>query len=304
MNAEKRKLKDYSFTIIPNDLLEAFFTVKMSSTQYKICLYLLRKTYGWHQDSAAVSLSQFVDACGGTPQWLSVQIQELARRRIIHCENKIGRKSVYRINDHTEEWIREDQKAMQKCAGKHSDGKQSPEISKVLPLRDHMKEVSCANMIELSRSSMIPLSCSSMIVDSQSALEQSGMPDTLKKDLKKYIKKEKKAVTSFNYAEDSLYYELAQLLLDNILAHLPEFLQPDLQHWAKTMQLIIEKDKRNPETVRQVIIYSQKDPFWRTNILDAVSLRHKFDHLNAKRLSQSNNKQSKGIYDDYEIFFL
>jgi len=304
MKAEKRELKDYSFTIVPNDLLEAFFAVKMSSTQYKICLFLLRKTYGWHQDAAAVSLSQFVDACGGTPQWLSVQIQELSRRKIIHCENRTGRKSVYRINDHTEEWIREDQRALQKSAGKRSGGNQLAEISKVLPLRDHMKEVSCANMIELSRSSMIPLSCASMIVDSQSAIEQSGMPGTLKKDLKKDIKKEKKAVTSFNYAEDSLYYELAQLLLDNILAHLPEFLQPDLQHWAKTMQLIIEKDKRNPETARQVIIYSQKDLFWRTNILDAVSLRYKFDHLNAKRLSQGNNKQSKGIFDDYEIFCL
>lgn len=46
-------------TDIANEILEALWKVNLSSYEWRVLLYLLRKTYGWHKKTDEIALSQF-----------------------------------------------------------------------------------------------------------------------------------------------------------------------------------------------------------------------------------------------------
>jgi len=73
--------------------------------------------------------------------------------------------------------------------------------------------------------------------------------------------------------------QLADLLLEEILKNKPDFKKPNLQTWAKDISLILRIDKRTPDRIREVILWSQSDSFWRSTILSPGNLRKQFDRL-------------------------
>ena len=81
------------------------------------------------------------------------------------------------------------------------------------------------------------------------------------------------------YSDTSIELELSKLLLDKILLRDPKYKLPDLQKWAKQIDLLIRIDKRDIEEVRKVIVWCQKDDFWQNNILSAKKLREQFSQL-------------------------
>lgn len=81
------------------------------------------------------------------------------------------------------------------------------------------------------------------------------------------------------YMSDSDEYRLANLLLEEIRSHLPDFKPPDLQVWAKSIDAMIRLDHRTPADIEAVIRWCQIDSFWRANILSPKKLRDKFDAL-------------------------
>ena len=81
------------------------------------------------------------------------------------------------------------------------------------------------------------------------------------------------------YVEDSDELRLASFLLKEILKNKPDFKKPNLQTWAKDIGLMICRDGRNPDRIREVIAWAQADSFWKANILSVRSLRDKFDRL-------------------------
>ena len=81
------------------------------------------------------------------------------------------------------------------------------------------------------------------------------------------------------YVEDSIESRLSIFLLEEILKNKPDFKRPNLQTWAEEVGLMIRKDKRLPDRIREVIVWAQGDSFWRKNILSTGSLRDKFDRL-------------------------
>ena len=93
---------------------------------------------------------------------------------------------------------------------------------------------------------------------------------------------------SKTFSEDSKEYQLAKLLLDCIFEHRPNFKRPNLQSWAKHIDLMIRVDKRSPEEIEEVIRWCQKDTFWQANILSTQKLREKFDQLAIKMQKQKD----------------
>ncbi len=51
-------------TDIANEILEALWKVNLSPYEWRVLLYLLRKTYGWHRKTDRIALSQFSKAIG------------------------------------------------------------------------------------------------------------------------------------------------------------------------------------------------------------------------------------------------
>lgn len=103
---------------------------------------------------------------------------------------------------------------------------------------------------------------------------------------------EKKKEKSF--VEGSIELRLATFLFNCIRKNRPEFKQPDLQAWAKHVDLMLRIDKREPENVREVIKWAQADNVprdgsgfcWAVNILSTLNLRKQFDQLAIKMSAQ------------------
>jgi hypothetical protein len=81
------------------------------------------------------------------------------------------------------------------------------------------------------------------------------------------------------YVEGSDELRLASFLLEEIQRNKPDFKQPNLQAWAKDIDLMIRRDGRVTDRIREVIVWTQGDSFWRKNVLSTGSLRDKFDRL-------------------------
>jgi len=59
----------------------------------------------------------------------------------------------------------------------------------------------------------------------------------------------------------------------------PQHKEPDLKKWAKDLDRMIRLDKRNPEEVKEIIVWALNDPFWRKNMLSPEALRKQYDRL-------------------------
>jgi hypothetical protein len=81
------------------------------------------------------------------------------------------------------------------------------------------------------------------------------------------------------FAEDSDEYRLSKLLFKLMRQNNSKCKQPTLQSWAKSVDYMIRIDKRTPEEIEKVLRWSQKDSFWKGNILSTDKLREKFDQL-------------------------
>lgn len=86
-----------------------------------------------------------------------------------------------------------------------------------------------------------------------------------------------------------------------------------MQEWSRTMDKLLTSDKVDVELAREVIIFSQEDDFWLTNIHSPGSLKKHFLQLDMQRRRQrsgprvSSHPSGKDDWDvekeEYEHFF-
>lgn len=81
---------------------------------------------------------------------------------------------------------------------------------------------------------------------------------------------------------------ISKLLLNEILKRKPDFKKPDLNKWAKNIDLMVRVDKRTIEEIKKVIVWCQQDLFWQNNILSTAKLREQFDQLSLKMKGGKN----------------
>lgn len=88
------------------------------------------------------------------------------------------------------------------------------------------------------------------------------------------------------YQSGEIEFELADYLFQAIKGNNPEAKQPNMQTWSNDIRLMIERDKRTPTQIRNMIDWCQSDSFWMTNILSPKKLREKYDQMKVKALKQ------------------
>lgn len=101
------------------------------------------------------------------------------------------------------------------------------------------------------------------------------------------------------YSPTSIEYQLSEILFKYIKQNNPKAKEPNFQTWAKTFDLILRVDKREPEEIKKVIAWCQNDNFWFKNILSPEKLRKQYDRL----LIQCKNpvqQQAKGNWNNYQ----
>jgi phage replication O-like protein O len=296
------------YTRVPNRLLEALVTSSLNRVQMSICLYLQRFTYGWNQEVAAVTFTKIADACGCSVTYASRQMQSLIQLNVIRRVSfQPGKIPIYAVNPNISEWDKSclDYDALQKNIEEGIFTNSRYKVRGLPPGSDAELNQELKGVPHLeAKEGLLP----GVGVNPLSALEPPEFEDGLKKGLKK---KKKRRI----YSDDSIEFQLSQLLLNKILQHIPGYKLPDLQKWSEEMALLIRSDQRQVDEIRNVILYAQQDPFWQNNILSVSKLRKQYDMLNGKRLSAqnssaANSKRSRNNArtnseeaDDYKDFY-
>ncbi len=105
------------------------------------------------------------------------------------------------------------------------------------------------------------------------------------------------------FSSDSDEFRLANYLFKHIQRRKQDFKEPNLQSWAKHVDLMIRIDKREPESIKRVIAWCQSDGpsgdwnGWQNNILSTAKLRKQFDRLEMqsdnRKTTQSGKREPK-----------
>lgn len=114
--------------------------------------------------------------------------------------------------------------------------------------------------------------------------------------------KETKEKKKEPFMSDSIEYRLANYLLKFILERNPNHKKPNIQAWAKNIDLMLRVDNRPEEEIKSIIKWCQQSDFWYKNILSTNKLREKYDTLflqmNDKGASTNGTKLPKVDYSD------
>ncbi|EAE5404621.1 hypothetical protein [Listeria monocytogenes] len=120
---------------------------------------------------------------------------------------------------------------------------------------------------------------------------------------KKNVKKDKNDNKDNNKRRnkfDDTHLSLANLLNNLIHQNNEEAKQPNIESWANDLRIMIEQDKRDPEKVKNAIIWSQKDDFWSGVVLSPKSLRKNYDKMAAQRNRSDKPAYQRGGRKAYE----
>lgn len=106
-------------------------------------------------------------------------------------------------------------------------------------------------------------------------LEQYGNNN---KNVKK-VKKDNKDKKTSRHKFETCDLELAELLFQKMRENNPTVKKPNLESWANEVRLMRQIDKRTIEQILYLIDWTQKDSFWRSNVLSIAKLRKQYDTL-------------------------
>ena len=109
--------------------------------------------------------------------------------------------------------------------------------------------------------------------------------------------KENHIKENHNYVATSDEVRLSELLYDLILKNNPKAKKPNIQNWAKYIDLMIRVDGRTPDEIEGAIRWAQSDSFWCANILSTKKLREKYDTLFLQAKRKKNGKTERAISD-------
>jgi hypothetical protein len=110
----------------------------------------------------------------------------------------------------------------------------------------------------------------------------------------KNVKNDKKKELK-HFVDTSDEVRLSQKLLNLILEKNQNHKKPDIQSWARHVDLMLRVDKRQVEQIETVIDWCQADSFWQNNILSTKKLREKFDQLFLKMNNGNGSSASTGF---------
>ena len=93
------------YTKISNLILEVLAIADLTGVQKSICLFLFRRTYGWDKKEDRISLKEFAQATGSSKSYVSRQLKELIKNKVIlRTKNEPGKTPTYTFNTRVEQW--------------------------------------------------------------------------------------------------------------------------------------------------------------------------------------------------------
>jgi phage replication O-like protein O len=309
------------FSKNPHLLTEALILADITISQLRICLYLLRRTLGWSQKEAAISLRDFAYVCKSDRSYASKQVKDLVKKNILIITGIQDRKHVYRMNFDISSWdvscINIDRLINIPKGGPHNNKKakiadhnytktEDSFSADQMLYSDTTSSISKTAMLHSAATSMWYADTTSMLYSDTTFEPASPLEESEEETgLNKLLKKDKYKIIRAIYFERSYYYQLAKLLADLITERNRRLEEPDIQVWAMAIDYMINSDERHPEEIKEIILYSQQDEFWKTIVTDTEKLRFFYDNIKTKRLLKNGSRYKKDKeYDKYEIIYI
>lgn len=109
-------------------------------------------------------------------------------------------------------------------------------------------------------------------------------------------KRKKVKDSSSDFQPDSPPFKLSQHLALRIRENNPKAKEPDLQKWARSIDLMMRIDNRGQDEIRAIIDWSQTDEFWKANILSTDKLREKFDTLTMHSKRRRDDDGARNLF--------
>ena len=91
--------------------------------------------------------------------------------------------------------------------------------------------------------------------------------------------------TKPKFSDDSTEMKLAMYLFSKIKENNPEhrpLTDTQKQSWADHIRLMMQRDNRTAEQIKNMIDWCQNDEFWKTNILSTAKLRKQYDKMKVR----------------------
>ena len=95
--------KELGHTQIANDVMEALISSSLSGTEFRILLFIIRKTWGWHKKEDKISISQVVTETTLSRKTVCECLNRLVTKRLLVKEK--GRINKLKFNKDYEIWL-------------------------------------------------------------------------------------------------------------------------------------------------------------------------------------------------------
>jgi phage replication O-like protein O len=86
-----------SYTKIPNNYLEWLSNQNFDGVDFRILLFVFRKTIGWNKESDKISISQFMEGTGACRRSIINSIKKLVSYNALVREKDSGKTNTYRL---------------------------------------------------------------------------------------------------------------------------------------------------------------------------------------------------------------
>lgn len=262
-----RELPEKSTPII-NDILEKLAMAKLGVYEYKILIAIIRKTYGWNKKTDWISGSQLELATGIPRHHCHRTVGRLVQKNVLTRDGKnIG------INKRVAQW-------------------ECEKTTKTVPPEVVPPEVLVPHQV-------VP----PQVLNSTSRGTKIVPPEVHTKDNKETITKDSIVATEKKLQKNVQEFSAEAMTLSDGLLKCILYNNEKFRHtketakkWAQEIDRMLRIDKRTFDEVKAIIRFSQKDDFWKTNILSAKKLREKFDTLWMQSQRPVGSKPKKKIF--------
>lgn len=92
--------KEHGYTVIANEIMDHLCFPGINGSEYRVLLFVIRKTYGFNKKSDRISLSQFQIATGMKRNHVVDNIAQLVHKRVLLKKN-----SIYGLNKDYDTWV-------------------------------------------------------------------------------------------------------------------------------------------------------------------------------------------------------
>lgn len=124
--------KENGYTAISNELLEKLYYTPLNGSEFRICLMVIRKTYGFKKKEDRISLSQFTKGIGLKRPNICRTIKSLVANRLLLKTNK-----GFKFNKNYDDWV----VAKRLPSSQNDNSGSSQNDNRVVANRLHTKEI-------------------------------------------------------------------------------------------------------------------------------------------------------------------